>query len=139
MEALSKRDNSIFSLFQVKSDELKPIKSAKICEENKCSVCFNYVTNLRYHMITQHSQHLACTFCRSVFQIEDGKKFKRHMFRHIVLEKGINQCVQCGLSWKEARSKAEHLEKFGSNHNDECAQCSQKLSSYQVLNFIQFT
>ena len=64
--------------------------------------------------------------------MEDGKKFKRHMFRHIVLEKGINQCVQCGLSWKEARSKAEHLEKFGSNHNDECAQCPQKLSSYQV-------
>ena len=55
------------------------------------------------------------------------------MFRHIVLEKGINQCVQCGLSWKEARSKTEHLEKFGSNHNDECAQCSQKLSSYQVM------
>ena len=48
----------------------------------------------------------------------------------IALGKGIFECVQCGYTGKRTSRIKEHVQKLGPLHNDECAQCSQKMTSF---------
>ena len=43
----------------------------------------------------------------------------------------MKQCVQCGKQWKYSRLLVRHKKQKGLLHNDECTQCSKKISSYQ--------
>ena len=53
-----------------------------------------------------------------------------YMIYSIVLGKGLFECVQCGITAKRKLRIKEHVKKLGPLHNDECAQCSQKMTSY---------
>ena len=48
----------------------------------------------------------------------------------IALGKGIFECVQCGYTGKRTSRIKEHVQKLGPLHNDECTQCSQKMTSF---------
>ena len=53
------------------------------------------------------------------------------MIYPIVLGKGVWQCVQCGYTGKRKTRIKEHLQKLGPLHNNECTQCSEKMTSFK--------
>ena len=99
----------------------------------ECDLTFQKTIILRLHVIKYHNEHLQCDLCDSATKVEDAEEFKRHMFRHIVLGKGgLKECVQCGKTKKRKEHLAKHLKQRGPLHNDECSQCSEKMSSFKA-------
>ena len=87
---------------------------------------------LKSHVLKLHSEHFQCPICDTAKKIEEAEEFKKHVFEHIVHGKGIeNQCIQCGYIGKRKIYSREHLQKRGPLHNDECSQCSKKMSSFK--------
>ena len=43
----------------------------------------------------------------------------------------ILQCIQCGKKIKTMQNMQIHLNKYGSIHNEECSQCSEKMTSFE--------
>ena len=91
--------------------------------------------NLKHHMIKHHNEHFECKYCDVSFCLEDSEKFKKHMFIHLK-KSTIISCIQCGYTGSRCRSQKialkEHLARRGPLHNDECSQCSKKMSSYEA-------
>ena len=101
----------------------------------QCPNCQKILQNrnvLRSHMLKIHSEHFQCPICGTAKSVNDVKEFKKHVFEHIAHDKGIwKQCIQCGFLERRTISFSRHLQKRGPLHNDECSQCSKKLSSYK--------
>ena len=98
-----------------------------------CELTFQKTIILRLHVIKYHNEHLQCDLCDTATKLEDAEEFKRHMFRHIVLGKGgLKECIQCGKTKKRKEHLAKHLKQKGPFHNDECSQCSEKMSSFKA-------
>ena len=97
-----------------------------------CQKIYQDHSILKFHVLKLHSEHFQCPICDTAKKIEEAEEFKKHVFEHIVHGKGIeNQCIQCGYIGKRKIYSREHLQKRGPLHNDECSQCSRKISSYK--------
>jgi len=104
-------------------------------KELSCETCgarFSAKQNLLDHVTKYHYEHYDCLFCKRSFKIEDLDKFKYHMFKHEhnLLNTTSSTCVQCGKFFRFSSHYREHMKARGPYHNDECAQCSKKLPSY---------
>ena len=100
---------------------------------DQCEKKFSVRSSLNQHVIKHHNEHLECPFCLYSYHLEDSEEFKMHIFMHICGKVAIKTknsattiCICCG-----DLSNSKHLEQSGPFHNDECSQCSQKMSSYQ--------
>ena len=106
----------------------------------KCKKKFLKDYQLKHHIIMDHNEHYLCEFCDAAFYIHEAKEFKQHLFLHSCGKMKSKQskvaripiiiCVQCGKKTSGAGLK-QHLKTQGPLHNDECAQCSRKINSFE--------
>ena len=100
------------------------------CKE--CGQNLSGKRNLKKHMIKYHQDHYNCAYCDIAFSMDDKESFKLHLFKHLFILNNVNGCVQCGKQWKTPHLLRKHQAQKGPHHNEECAQCSLPMKSFQV-------
>ena len=122
-------------LYRRSKDKEQKWSGATIGKAFTCSQCqLRFLTKAAciYHEIKFHYEHLQCTLCYRVDKVENVEEFKWHVFNHVVLgQGGLKECIQCGKAKKKKDAISRHLSFMGPLHNDECTQCSKKISSFK--------
>lgn len=99
-----------------------------------CHICparFKLGHGLEGHLVKHHSEHYTCDNCHKAFALTDVEKFKLHMFKHTQHNLGnFPTCVQCGASFQRPNGLMEHQKSKGPFHDDLCAQCPEKFTTY---------
>ena len=123
------------TLYRISKEKEQKWSSATIRKAFTCSQCelrFIVKNAFEYHEIKYHREHLQCPQCKRVDKVEDVEEFKWHVFNHVVLGLGgLKECIQCGKAMKRKYCLEKHLKYYGPLHNEECNQCSKKMSSFK--------
>ena len=111
----------------------------------QCHLCQRKCTssqNLKGHVIKYHQDHYNCPKCFKSFPLDETEAFRLHLFKHeYLLTPRPNKCIHCGKVFKINKILQTHLKKVGPHHNDECAQCSFRFTTYEeyVGEFLSLT
>lgn len=102
----------------------------------KCEICearFSANTNLQDHLIKYHHEHYDCHLCKRSFKLDEADDFKLHMFKHEqnLLSTSSTTCIQCGRFCRFGSRYQEHIKNRGPFHDDQCAQCPEKFTTYE--------
>ena len=101
----------------------------------QCHLCQRKCTssqNLKGHVIKYHQDHYNCPKCFKSFPLEETEAFRLHLFKHeYLLTPRPNKCIHCGKVFKINKILQTHLKKVGPHHNDECAQCPFRFTTYE--------
>ena len=122
--------NKMYERSKDKEQKWSGITIHKAFTCSHCQLRFMQHYKIINHEIKYHQEHLQCNLCPRVNKLEDVEEFKMHVFNHIVLGLGgLSECIQCGRTWR--KGFYEHVRYYGPLHNEECTQCSKKMSSFK--------